>query len=400
MINYMDSKKSVWLTLFYSLTLVLLVLFSYTQVDLNLTISSNPIYQRAQQFLTYIGYFRRPSASFLYLTILAGLYITYSIILKMASRKNFSLGFLWQVIGLSMIFLFFAYPAFSHDFFNYMFDARIVTKYHLNPYYYKALDFDSDLWVRFMHWTHRTYPYGPVWLILTIPFSFLGWGKFVITLFNFKLMFLLFHFGNIVLIYKILSIIDKKNAHLGMAFFALNPLIMIESLVNGHNEVAMLFFLLAAIYFLMTAKNLVAVIISILLSAGIKFVTIVTIPTIAFGKYIKEKKYDTVLWAIMILLLPVLLLEIVFREAYPWYFIPIVGISALLIKYKNFAFFIQGLSLASLLRYLPFFYYGEYSPNMERTREMIFFGTLIFFAIIILAKIWRQSYLLNKHNKQ
>ena len=162
----------------------------------------------------------------------------------------------------------------------------------------------------------------------------------------------------------------------------------------------MLFFLLAAIYFLMTAKNLVAVIISILLSAGIKFVTIVTIPTIAFGKYIKEKKYYTVLWAIMILLVPVLLLEIAFREAYPWYFIPIVGISALLIKYKNFTFFIQGLSLASLLRYLPFFYYGEYSPNMERTREMIFFGTLIFFAIIILSKIWRQSYLLNKHNKQ
>src|SRR3989338_3755047 len=205
----MDSKKSVLLTLLYSLTLVLLVLFSYTQVDLNLTISSNPIYQKAQQFLTYIGYFRRPYASFLYLIILAGLYITYSIILRMASRKNFSLGFLWQVIGLSMIFLFFAYPAFSHDFFNYMFDARIVTTYHLNPYFYKALDFPADLWIRFMHWTHRTYPYGPIWLLVTLPFSFLGFCKFVLTLVLFKVMFLIFYLSNIFLIWKISN--NKAN---------------------------------------------------------------------------------------------------------------------------------------------------------------------------------------------
>jgi len=69
------------------------------------------------------------------------------------------------LIGVGLLF---SYPFLSHDLFNYLFDAKIVTFYHQNPYILKALDFPSDPWLRFMHWTHRTYPYGPSFLFLTL----------------------------------------------------------------------------------------------------------------------------------------------------------------------------------------------------------------------------------------
>jgi len=71
------------------------------------------------------------------------------------------------LIAVNILIGLISYPAYSHDLFNYMFDAKIATFYQQNPYLYKALDFPTDPWLRFMHWTHRYYPYGPSFLLLS-----------------------------------------------------------------------------------------------------------------------------------------------------------------------------------------------------------------------------------------
>ncbi|MBI5123164.1 hypothetical protein HZA75_04880, partial [Candidatus Roizmanbacteria bacterium] len=267
----------------YLVTLFTFAIYSYSQIDLNLTLSSNSLYQYFQQQLIYIGYFNRPLSTIIYILLLFLFFIFYFLFLWLVKQKKLTqLNILWLIIGSSVI-LFFAYPAFSHDIFNYMFDARIVTKYFSNPYFHTALDYPNDLWTRFMHWTHRTYPYGPVWLSITLPFSFAGFGKFVLTLFNYKLMFLLFHIGNIYLIYKILKKVFPKGVNLGLVFYALNPLILIESIVSPHNEVVMLFFLLLAVYTLFFKRNLLIAVVSLLLSAGVKFITIILLPLFMLG---------------------------------------------------------------------------------------------------------------------
>ncbi len=208
----------------YTILLFCLTLFSYSQIDLNLTLSSNASYQSLQNQLIYLGYYNRPLSTLIYGVLIFLFFILYFLILQLVRQKKFSLSHINYFLVLSLGILFFSYPAFSHDLFNYMFDARIVTKYHANPYLYKALDFPSDLWIRFMHWVHRTYPYGPVWLMVTLPFSYLGFEKFVPTLFAFKLMFTLFHVGNSILIYRILKEKSPKDAAVGLTFYALNPL--------------------------------------------------------------------------------------------------------------------------------------------------------------------------------
>ena len=212
-----------WLPVF--LTSLILVVYSYSQIDLNLTLSSNILYQHFQQILINIGYYNRPFSALIYVVIIFVFFINYG--LFSLKWKKILFWDLKTIILFSSVILLFSYPAFSHDFFNYMFDARIVTKYFANPYVHSALDYPSDLWIRFMHWTHRTYPYGPIWLAATLIPSFLGMGKFVLTLFYFKLMFTFLHLGNIVFISKIVGKINYRYQNLAIILYALNPLVLV-----------------------------------------------------------------------------------------------------------------------------------------------------------------------------
>src|SRR3989338_10766362 len=199
--------KTLFTVFFYSVLVFSFSLYSYSQIDLNLTLSGNRQYQAVQTILINLGYFNRPLSAAIYALLLILMFVFFLWLLKLSTEQNFPIFRLVLVlICLNLIFAFISYPAFSHDFFNYLFDARIVTKYHLNPYQYKALDFPDDLWIRFMHWTHRTYPYGPVWLAATLPFSFIGFQKFVLTLLSFKFLFVLIYSGNLFLIGKITAL--------------------------------------------------------------------------------------------------------------------------------------------------------------------------------------------------
>ncbi|MCL4390465.1 hypothetical protein M1345_03705 [Patescibacteria group bacterium] len=196
---------------FYLLVLAVLGVYSYSQIDLNLTLLQTPWFLSFQHLMIQLGYFNRLLSTAIFAGLLLLLFLFYLLLLR--QKPN-----LFILVAGVVVLTLFAYPAFSHDFFNYLFDARIVTHYGQNPYFFKALDFPTDTWTRFMQWTHRTYPYGPIWLALTVPLSYLGFGKFILTVFNFKIMFAAAYVGSVVLIKKLSGV---KNA----LFFAANPLV-------------------------------------------------------------------------------------------------------------------------------------------------------------------------------
>lgn len=367
-----DFDFRIFLFIFYSITLFLLAIYSYSQIDLNLTLSSFSLYQAFQQKLIQLGYFNRPLSALVYLILIFLLFILYLLSLYLAKKSKLTSKDLLVLILLTTGILFLSYPAFSHDLFNYMFDARIVTKYHLNPYFYKALNFPGDLWIRFMHWTHRTYPYGPFWILITLPFSFFGFGKFVLTLFNFKLMFAAFHLGNIYFIWKIVNKNNKGKAVLATIFYALNPLILIESQVSPHNEVMMLFFLLLTIYLLYIKQRFISAIVSLVVSSGIKFASVIVFPVVIYVAY-RKRKIDTgtIIYLILFVLIIPLVVQINLREPFPWYFIPAIGIVSLNLT-TNLAILLTGISLAALLRYAPFLFEGSYPNWVSNLQNWLF----------------------------
>lgn len=379
----MNRFKLIIPVIIYFLTLFFLVVYSYSQIDLNLTLSSNGLYQSFQKQLIYLGYFNRPLSTLIYTILVLILFLIYCYIIKLVRLKFLSTGTIIQLILLSILFLFLSYPAFSHDIFNYLFDDRIVTKYFANPYIHKALDFPSDPWIRFMHWTHRTYPYGPVWLIITLPFSFLGFGKFTISLLNFKLMFVLFHLGNIFLISKILEKISPKNRLVGISFYAFNPLILIESLVSPHNETMMLFFLLLAVYEILIQKKLVLSIVSLSLSAGIKFITLILLPLLFLvNPFFNKNRQALFLKLMLVFLLPFIIIQTYLRTSYPWYFITVIGAGSLVMESKTITTLLFGVTFGGLLYYIPYLYIGYYASGVTSAQ------IILFVIPVVLAIIW------------
>lgn len=357
----MVKRNFLLLGIFYVLILVSLLAYSFTQMDLNLTLSKSSVFQSWQRFFIQIGYFQRPLSTIIFLTIISLLFLFYFLILRLVKIGQISQKQTWWFIGASVVILFFSYPAFSHDLFNYMFDARIFTHYQLNPHHFKALDFPQDPWIRFMHWTHREYPYGPSWLILTIPLSYLGFDKFLPTLFNFKVLMTGAYIGTVYLVHKILTKIKPEESLFGTAFFALNPLILIESLVSAHHDIVMMFFALSSFYLLLLRKKFYSFI-SIVASIGIKYVTAFLFPVWLFGFRPKLAFIFSLLGFIYVARQ---------MEIQPWYFIWVLSFIALIPKERLLIFLAFGFSLGLLLRYAPFLYLGHWNDPAPQIKILV-----------------------------
>jgi hypothetical protein len=221
-----------------------------------------------------------------------------------------------------------------------------------------------------MRWTHRTYPYGPVWLLLTIPFYILGFGKFTLTLFWFKVIGLLSYLSSVWFIKKILTKANPKYVTAGLVLFALNPLVLIESLVNAHIDISMTAFLLAAIYLMNNKKKLAFSWLSLIISAGVKFVTISVIPVWIWWKG-KVEKFEKAIYFMLIFSSAAIIYVIYARELLPWYFLPTISLTALVPKRRYLTIFITALSFGLLLRYAPFLLKGEYSVWVKTTRNIL-----------------------------
>ncbi len=365
-------KKVV--SIYYLLTLFLLFIYSYSQIDLNLTLFSFKPYQELQKILIDLGYFNRPLSTAIYIFILLSLSLTYFFLLRLVKEKKINLGNFWCLVFLTS-FVVFSYPAFSHDLFNYMFDARIVTKYGLNPYHFKALDFPDDLWIRFMHWTHRTYPYGPLWLIISLPFSFLGFQKFTLTFFWFKLLFALVYLVNVYLIFWLVKKSSQDSELYAASFFAFNPLIIIESLVSPHNDSLMLLFCLLSLYFFIRRKKIISIVL-MLASVGIKFMTLPLLLFQLINLFFKKNILNFLPLIYLISLLPLIYL----RELLPWYFVPFLGLSALVLKNNFWRIFNLIMSSILLLKYVSFLQTGEWTKSAYH----LFIGLVVGAASLII----------------
>ncbi len=323
----------------YLLVLIALGVYSYSQIDLNLTLFQNPVFLNFQNSMIQLGYFHRPESGLIFVVLTLLLSLFYFLLIR--SPKDWKL-----VVGGLIVLGLICYPAFSHDIFNYIFDARIFAYHHQNPYTHTALMFKGDDWTRFMNWTHRVYPYGPSFLAITIGFYFLGLGKFILTLLSFKIMSLLAFGGSSYIIYKLAG---KR----GLMFFAANPLIIYEVIISDHLDILMLFFALLGWYLLIKPQKKVLSYLSLLVSVGIKFVTVLLVPAFI----LKNLKLAVILAFVGAGL------QVLSREVLPHYLIVPIGFAALMPENKKL---IYGTAIASILilfiRYYPFISTGKWLP--------------------------------------
>jgi hypothetical protein len=366
----MSIRHTTLLIFLYIPVSFFLLLYSFTQIDLGFNLANIPVLVTIQKAMQQIGYFNRPLSTFLYLALLAILYGYYAFFLSISKNKLLSVKNFWIVLIFSSLILTASYNAFSYDLFNYIFDAKILSHYGLNPYSYRAMDFPGDPMLGFMHWTHRTYPYGPVWLALTAPLYFLGFSNFLPTQMLFKLLIGGSFLGSVYFIGEILKKINSKNVLFGMVLFAFNPLVLIEATVSSHNDIVMMFFALASLYFLVSKKKIRSILF-LVLSIGTKFATIFLLPVYIYHWY-SERYKKAISWekffAYCMMMLAVALVLVSLRTTFqPWYLFYLLPLAPFLSERRIIIAPVFILTLAALLNYVPYLYIGNWNapiPNI------------------------------------
>ncbi len=349
----------------YGITLVLLALYSFSLLDPNLTVINTDLWTQFRNIMVEFGYYHRTESTFVYLALIGTL--TYFHLYFLRNAKKFSV---MRLAAITAGLLLFSYPFLSHDLFNYMFDAKILTFYHQNPYLHKATDFADAHELRFMHWTHRSYPYGPTFLPLTLIPSFLGLGKFSASFLAFKIFFAAFYLLGV-------RALNKMNVQWAM-FFATQPLVLIEGLMNNHNDLVAVSLGLVGVQLLWSKKELLGRIF-FLLSGGIKYITL---PLLLVQKSQKSIYTRFSFGTILTLLLYLSIIQ----EVQPWYFLsllPFIPYAYELMERLQIFFF--GL----LLSYYPFVLYGSWGDPYNvvlKHRVIILFAMINLTTLIIQRK--------------
>lgn len=368
--------KNIVLSL-YAILCVGFVIFSFLFVDQNLS------------FLKYLysGFSNdnRLVSAIIYTIFISLFFLFYFYFIF--SFKYLTFRILKIIIGISAI-LTLSYPAvLSYDIFNYILTAKVTFFYLENPYIIMPIDFMGDPLLEFTRATNKTALYGPLWILLTgIPFL-LGFGKFVLTMYLFKAFVAVFYFVIVSLLHKLTR--DIK----AVLIFALNPLVLIETFVSGHNDVVMMSLLLLGIMLFLIERYSLSFI-SVLSSILIKYATIFLVPSfiILVSKLMKKKevnlstvsKYSLIPLSIIFALSP-------FREElYPWYFLWIIPFISILHKNKRLLVLSLAFSYGLMLRYIPFMATGNYFGFTPITRNILMVLPVLFTFLYL---VWKKKLL-------
>jgi hypothetical protein len=380
----------------YSALLFLFSVFSFSLTDPNLVLTSWNPYWQFQQWMWQTFFHNAPLLTYSYTALILGLFAIYFATVKTAAAVKDTPKFLpfLVMIMLAIIPLLFSYNMLSHDVFNYIFNAKMVSVYHTDPHIHVALDFPQDNWTRFMHNTHTPAPYGYGWTVLSLLPYMAGFGKFTLTWLIFRGWSVLGFVLCIGIIFHLRGKLKLKIAMADLLLLFLNPLLIIETLSTMHNDLWMMVPAVLAIGLVVqpSKQKFLSFILSgvlLAISASMKLATIVLLPLWIFffcyhfsiwaksHQFLLAKKWKKVAeafssvisliknyWAeVAVVSLFVPLLTDRAQQFHPWYLSwLLVWIPFLKIKWMKWG--IITLSISSLLRYIPWLWSGGFS-NQE-----------------------------------
>ncbi len=224
-------------------------------------------------------------AAIVFLAMIAFLVRALWVALRDLSGQTIAGG--WRTIGLTTLGAGLALVTlprlFSKDVLSYLVYGRAFGAYGLNPYTTTPNNMQFDFNFRLIDWHDAVSVYGPVWTLLcTALYKVVAplaggniWGYIV----SFRLVGLALHLGCAALVWYILGRIRPQDRVAGTIFYAWNPLALIEFAGNGHNDVGLIFFLLAAVAaYVGPHRRLWLVALCLALSVLTKFITLLIVP--------------------------------------------------------------------------------------------------------------------------
>lgn len=341
---------------------LLLVILSYGFADPNF-----PLLQSA---LTNLVYRKPVMTAVLYIVILVMFYVGYVRTLKAYDDKRKKRFPRW-IIGLALLLLL-SYPALSYDIFNYILTAKITYFYQENPYVVMPIEIPNEPMLAFTRAANKLALYGPTWIIFTVFPYLAGMNNVLASIVSFKVFVAAFYAFFSYLIFR-----KTKNVSQTL-FFALNPLVLIETLVSGHNDIVMMTLAVAGlILWQRTSVTYKTVGVTLFIaSVFVKGATIALVPLFLYPSW----KLGSLLMFAVFLVSPLR------EEMYPWYAIWWFSLLSFVpMKKKSFIHEVAyWLSFSLMLRYVPWIATREYGGITPVVREI---ATVVPVGLYIIKKL-------------
>ena len=130
--------------------------------------------------------------------------------------------------------------------------GRLVANYHLNPYVVpSSLSIHDNLQIIVAQLSNNGTismpPFGPVWMDFSILIALLSRADLSAILLSFRLLGLVAHLANVVLIWSLFSSSKPSQRVIATLAYAWNPLVLLLSIAFVHQEVVCVLFILLAV---------------------------------------------------------------------------------------------------------------------------------------------------------
>ncbi|KJJ84840.1 conserved hypothetical protein, membrane [Candidatus Omnitrophus magneticus] len=214
--------------------------------------------------------------------LLAGILISYILYVNLLSRY-FSLGKLVVnknlVLFSAILFVFLSLipPILSIDLYEYVMRGRMSSLYGLNPFLTTPSAVPGDALFNIIFWKNEVSVYGPLWSSFAWLITRLTGSNDFFNILGFKFFILIFYGLSCYVLYKLAKNIAPKAAYYITAAFMFNPYLMFMNLVESHNDIIIIFFLIAGLYCLSKKKYILAVLM-LDASIAVKYVTVLLLP--------------------------------------------------------------------------------------------------------------------------
>lgn len=182
----------------------------------------------------------------------ASLFLLYALAHRLCRGRNERR--LWIVVlAFALLFAlanFLVAPITSLDLYDYIARGRITALYGGNPYVHAPEKYPGDPMADYVSWRHVTSAYGPLWEALSALLVRLAGNSLWSNMLAQKALASVAYLLSILLLAAILRRTTPQRALAGTLLFAWNPLVLMEGVGNGHNDMLMAFFLLGAFWML------------------------------------------------------------------------------------------------------------------------------------------------------
>ncbi len=178
---------------------------------------------------------------------LVTLFALYALAHRLVRRRAGGLSFRFVLLATALFSLplILTFPINATDIYRYFVFGRVTAVHHLSPFSFPPAAFPADPFVSLAgEWAGATSPYGPVWELVAGGVTALSGGSVQSALYLFKGLGALLHLAIAALVWLALCDAPADRRAARTLLWAWNPALLLISVVDGHNDGLMLFWLL------------------------------------------------------------------------------------------------------------------------------------------------------------